>query len=252
LASFLFSLALVAAAGSLLMFLVKGGTMAVLLAGERAPAAIELPPLRLATVRRASSFSLERFTNGARALFGRYTRLGLALAVTYVVSAALYFVVVFGPEPVDEGGWPLLAALASLALIGWIALVNFVYLLLQIVIAADDCNVRMALGRAAALFRVEGRMLLMVFGAILALVTMTTAASILATAALGLIAFVPLVGLAALPLQLFAWLLRGLVFQFIGLSGLVAYAHVHEGMNKHAGGAGAQAGSVVHRIGRTA
>ena len=52
--------------------------------------------------------------------------------------------------------------------------------------------------------------------AILALMLMATGASILATAALGLIAFVPFVGLAALPLQVFAWLVRGVVFQFVG------------------------------------
>ncbi len=55
------------------------------------------------------------------------------------------------------------------------------------------------------------------------LVALGTAASVLATAALGLIAFVPFVGLAALPLQVGAWLVRGFVFQFLGLTALVAY-----------------------------
>ena len=48
---------------------------------------------------------------------------------------------------------------------------------------------------------------------------MATAASILATAGLGLIAFVPLVGLAVLPLQLAAWLMRGFVFEYLALDG---------------------------------
>ena len=47
--------------------------------------------------------------------------------------------------------------------------------------------------------------------------------SILATAGLGLIAFVPLVGLAVLPLQLAAWLLRGIVFEYLALAALGAY-----------------------------
>ena len=82
----------------------------------------------------------------------------------------------------------------------------------------------------------------LIFGATLGFVILATAASILATAALGLIAFVPLVGLAALPLQLIAWLVRGLVFQFIGISALVAYLRVFRG------GAGDQV-AVLRRIG---
>ena len=53
------------------------------------------------------------------------------------------------------------------------------------------------------------------------------AASILATTALGLIAFVPFVGLAALPLQVFAWLVRGVVFQYVGLTGVATYLRLH-------------------------
>ena len=44
----------------------------------------------------------------------------------------------------------------------------------------------------------------------LLLVDLATVASILATAGLGLIAFVPLAGLAVVPLQFAAWLLRGI------------------------------------------
>jgi uncharacterized membrane protein YhiD involved in acid resistance len=55
------------------------------------------------------------------------------------------------------------------------------------------------------------------------MVVVATAASILATAGLGLIAFVPLVGLAVFPLQLAALLIRGLVFEYLGLTALGAY-----------------------------
>jgi hypothetical protein len=58
---------------------------------------------------------------------------------------------------------------------------------------------------------------------VLLLVTIATIASFLATAGLGLIAFVPFVGIAIVPLQLAAWLLRGIVFEFLGLSALGAY-----------------------------
>ena len=63
--------------------------------------------------------------------------------------------------------------------------------------------------------------------AILSLMLMATGASIMATTALGLIGFVPLVGLAALPLQVLAWLVRGVIFQFVGLTGVATYLRMH-------------------------
>jgi hypothetical protein len=227
LAAFLGALAVVVAGGSTLMFLVKGGTVTVLLAGERSGGSLEQPPLRLATVRRATQFSLDRFTAGSRALFGRYLRLGLWLCAIYAVSVAAYLLLVFGGTPAEGSGWRTSTALASLALLGWIGLVNLIYLLCQIAMAADGGDVTSSMRRVFRFMLAERRLVAMIFGAILALVMLTTAASILATAALGLVAFVPLVGLAALPLQLLAWVLRGLVFQFIGLSGLTAYARVY-------------------------
>jgi len=62
-----------------------------------------------------------------------------------------------------------------------------------------------------------------IFGVVLLLVAITTGASILATAGLGLIAVVPFVGLAMVPLQLAAWLLRGVAFEFLALTALGAY-----------------------------
>ena len=47
--------------------------------------------------------------------------------------------------------------------------------------------------------------------------------SALAWSGVGLIAFVPLVGLAVFPLQIAALLVRGLVFEYIGLTALGAY-----------------------------
>ena len=55
------------------------------------------------------------------------------------------------------------------------------------------------------------------------MVIVATVASIVATAGLGLIAFVPLVGLAVLPLQFAAWLVRGIVFEYVALAALGAY-----------------------------
>jgi hypothetical protein len=228
LAAFLVAVLLVLFGGSVLMFVVKGGTVAVLVAAERGAGAIEHPPLRLPAFHRATHFSLERFTDGAARLFPRYLRLGIWLMVVYALSTAASLALVFGPT--NREHWQMFAALASAALVGWITVINFIYLLLQMVMAADDCSLAEAAKRVLKLLRARLRTVAAIFIATLGLVLLTTAASILATAALGLIAFVPLVGLAALPLQLIAWLVRGVVFQYIGLTALVSYARVYRGL----------------------
>lgn len=225
LAAFLLAVTLVLIGGSALMFLVKGGTVSILTAAERNAGAIEHPPLRMPAFRRATFFSLEGFTTGAVRLFPRYFALGTWLMLFYALATALSLTFVFGPEQGDD--WRTLAAAASGILVVSITIVNFLYLLCQIVMAVEDCGVRDAIIRVVRLLRTRFRLMLSIFGATLGLVLLTTAASILATAALGLIAFVPLVGLAALPLQLIAWLMRGVVFQYIGLTALVAYARVY-------------------------
>jgi hypothetical protein len=249
LAAFLLAVATAVSGGSLFMFLVKGGTVTVLIAAERAAGTIEHPPLRLAAVRRATQFSLERFTGGAEHLFRRYLTLGVGLMLVYLATTVVSISIMLGPLR-EASSWRTLAAGVSLLLVGWITVVNFLYLLLQIVTAADDCSVRVAVSRVVGLLRTQGKTMWTIFGATLVVVTLTTAASILATAALGLIAFVPFVSLAALPLQLIAWLLRGAVFQYIGLTALVAYLRVYRLSRE--GLAPATASGGVSQIGRTA
>ena len=62
-----------------------------------------------------------------------------------------------------------------------------------------------------------------IFGVMSMVLTLVTAASVFATASLTLIAWVPFAGLILLPLQAAAWLIRGLVFQYLGLMTLSAY-----------------------------
>jgi len=250
LAAFAFAVAVVLIGGSMLMFLVKGGTVTVLVAGERTAGAIEHPPLRLPAFRRATQFTLERFTRGASDLFRRYLVLGIGLMTIYLISTVLSLALVLDPDASED--WKMAAAGASLILVAWITIVNFFYLLFQIIIAVDDVSVREAAVRVIRLLRTAPRNVTLIFGATLALVILTTAASILATAALGLIAFVPLVGLAALPLQLIAWLVRGAVFQFIALTALVAYVRVYRNTREDLHSAGASPDGTVQSIGRTA
>ena len=225
LAAFIAALGVILAGGSIMMFALKAGSVTVLLAGDRSAGAIEVPPLRISALREANQATLERFTNGVRRLFMRYLRLGIALTVVYALIAVAYLALLFNPSLPQVR--PLILTLAALSMLIVITLVNFIYLLLQIVMAAEDCGVLEAVPHVARLIRRRAKELGQVLAAILALMLLATGASILATTALGLIAFVPFVGLAAVPLQVFAWLVRGVVFQFVGLTGVATYLRLH-------------------------
>jgi hypothetical protein len=94
---------------------------------------------------------------------------------------------------------------------------------MQLIVAADGVGLGEAfhaIGRFARdRFWPLGGVVLVV----LAMVIGATLASALAWSGVGLIAFVPLVGLAVFPLQIAALLLRGLVFEYIGLTAIGAY-----------------------------
>jgi hypothetical protein len=227
LAAFAVALGVVIAGGSIMMFAIKAGTVTVLLAGDRSAGAIEQPPLRLAAIQEAHQATLERFTSGARRLFYRYLQLGILLTVAYLLIAGAYIAFAFGPSISQALDHPVSVTLASVSVLVAITLVNFLYLLMQVVMAAEDCTVLEAVPLVARLVRRRARALAQVLAAILALMVMATAASILATTQLGLIGFVPFIGLAALPLQVLAWLVRGIVFQYVGLTGVATYLRLH-------------------------
>ena len=224
--SFLLAFAIVGLAGSAFMFLLKGGTIGVLAEAEREAAAVEEPPLRLEPFWTAARFSVSRYESDCRRFLRRFLRLGLILILVYVASAAAYLAVLLRGADWFAGGqlgWTAIAGIGSTVLVVWVTLVNFVYLLIQMVVVVEDCSVRSATRRVGKFLRAEPKLTLGAFAVVLLLVVGATIVSVIATTSLGLIAFVPLVGLAVVPLQLLAWLFRGLVFQFLGLSALGAY-----------------------------
>jgi hypothetical protein len=227
LAAFAAAFLVVLLGGSILTFVVKAGTVAILAEAESHAGPIERPPLRLAALRRANFTNIEPFLAGCRAFGRRYVKLGMCLLVAYTITAAAYLgFLVGGYSLVGRSGvlgWTFAAALASSTLVVWITLVNFFYLLTQMAIAMEDLGVRQAIARVTDFIRASVREVAGIFGVVLLLVGIATVASILATAGLGLIAFVPFVGLAIVPLQLAAWLVRGIVFEFLALSALGAY-----------------------------
>jgi hypothetical protein len=228
LVAFIAAFGIVLVGGSVLMFLIKGGVVDVIFAADEQAGPIEREALTLGNLRQGSCFNVERFVAACGRLFRRYLVLGMALMLTYAISGAAYLAfVIYGYRTAGQSGfvieWTLIAALSAVALVLWITTVNLLYLLLQIVTAIDDLAFGQAVRAVARFIRSEflelGGVFLVVFGMVIG----ATFASALAWSGVGLIAFVPLVGLAVFPLQIAALILRGLVFEYIGLTAMGAY-----------------------------
>src|SRR5215831_7515850 len=135
LVAFMTAFTIVLVGGSILMFLVKGGSVEVLLASESVAGSIESEPLTYdTTIRQVTRFSLERFMSGCRRLFRRYLALGGVLMGVYLISGGAYLtLIVYGYRATGDRflliGWTFFAALAGVALVAWITLVNWMYLL---------------------------------------------------------------------------------------------------------------------------
>jgi len=150
------------------------------------------------------------------------------LFVAYAATAAIYVAfVVYGYRAasgvIGVVGMTFVAAIAAVVLIVWITLVNFVYLLMQIAMAADGLTLGDAFRAVTGFLRADFKLLAQIFLVILGLDIGATLVSALAWSGLGLIAFVPLVGIAVVPLQILALIVRGLAFAYIGLSAAGAY-----------------------------
>ena len=226
--AFIAAFGIILVGGSVLMFLVKGGIVEVMLDAEAQAGPVEREALTLGNLRHASCFDVDRFVAACGRLFPRYLVLGVALMIVYGVSGAAYLAfIVYGYRAAGEGGfmieWTFIAALSAVALVLWITTVNLVYLLLQIVTAIDGLPLSQAARAVARFIRSEFFELGGVFLVVFLMVIGATFASALAWSGVGLIAFVPLVGLAVFPLQIAALILRGLVFEYLGLTAMGAY-----------------------------
>ena len=222
LAAFVAAVATAVIGASIFAFVVKAGTVATIVGSELAAGPIEVPPLDVAQVSAVSTFSVERFTDDLRHFGPRFVRLGSGLLAIYVLSAATYLELVFQ----DRLGAALVAALTMLFVV-WITAVNLFYMLAQVAIVADDCGVGVACMRVGGLLGRAGPLVGRVCGLVLVIIAGATIASLLATAALGFVGFVPFFWFAVVPLQLVAWVLRGLVFQYITVGAVATYASIY-------------------------
>ena len=244
LASFAAAMAVAVGGASVFIFLLKGGTVALLVRAEREAGAVEEPPLQFSVVATGAAFTVERFIEGARELFPRFLRLGFVLMAVYALSGLGLVMIAFGRDGAD--GW-IVPIAATVLFVAWITGINLVYLLAQIVMASEGCGVGVALRRAAGFVRRVPGALATVCLAILGLVLLATFASLVAATALGLVGFVPFVGLAVLPLQLLALVLRSLVLQYISLASVGAYSALYRG---HSSESAQPADSVAVRTAR--
>ena len=233
LVAFVMAFTVVLLGGSTLMFIVKGGTVDVLAAAARHAEPIERQPLTIDLLRHASRFTLQRFIDGCSRLMRPYLGLGIVLMAVYAASIGGYLAfVAYGYRAVEGRaliiGWTFIAAVAAALLVVWFTVVNLLYLLVQIAVAVEGVGLADGCRAAARFIRAEFRELAAVFLVVAGLVVAATLASMLAWSGVGLIAFVPLVGLAVFPLQIAALLLRGFVFEYLGLTALSAYLTLYQ------------------------
>jgi len=228
LTSFLAALGIVALGGEVLMFVVKAGTLAVIVAGERQADAWHRYSEEGGGFHRGSAWSLGAFYDGARRFGARAARLAAWLGLAYFVIGLAYFVVVrfgfrFALGSAWEPTWPVVVVAATSAGVVAIAVVNLTYDLLRVIVITDDCRISVAFGRLRTFMLEDARQVIGIFSVMAGGVMVATAIALVATAGLTLIAWVPFVGLLFVPLQAAAWLVRGLLFQYLGLTTLAAY-----------------------------
>jgi hypothetical protein len=177
---------------------------------------------------RAGTFSIEHFFSSASKFGRRFVLLGAWLYAGYAcLGAAAVASLALTARLGEREGWsvmmPLSAISVTAVVLVTVAALQLVQALLQTIMTTDDCRLSAAVARLRLFLLHDARQVLGIFGVVMVLVVLATAASVLATAGLALVAWVPFVGLAVVPLQLAAWLMRGVVFHYMDLAAWSAY-----------------------------
>ena len=210
------------------MFVLKAGTLSVLTSAERAAGDIHLPPLRLERLRRAEAYSLKAVYDGTRQFGRRALVLAVWLAVVYGLVGGAYLAVMgYGFAMVGNWpwmpAWPLLVLIATTTAVVTIAGVNLAFDLLRVIMLTDDCALSTAIGRLRPFVVDDARQVVGIFSVIGGVQIVMTVLSLFAASGIALVAWVPVVGLVVVPLQAAAWVLRGVLLQYVALATLSAY-----------------------------
>jgi hypothetical protein len=225
LTSFLVALAVAAIGGEALMFVIKAGTLSVIVAADRSAEGVEGELVGTETFRQVSRFRLELVLDGARRFSRRAILLALWLGVVYVaVGAAYLFVVTYGVSLVPRlPAWPVVVLVATSVGVVAITAANLAYDLLRVIVVTDDCTVRTAALRLRRFLIEDARQVIGIFSVIGGVELLASSVSLLLAAGLTPVAYLPFVGLIIVPLQAALWLLRGLLFEALALASLAAY-----------------------------
>jgi hypothetical protein len=228
LAAFLLAFGVVALGGAVVMFIGKAGTFSVLVASERATGDLHRALLGRMPPKAAPAFSMGAALSAMRHFHRRAAAMALWLGAAYFcLSGGYTLVVVYGFQWSAATGWaqawPLLVLVATSAGVIGLVAANLLFDLMRVVVITDDCRLGTAWRRVRQFLLADARQVLGIFGTMAMVLMLATAASLTATAGLALIAWVPLAGLMSLPLQAVFWVVRGLFFQYAGLTTLSAY-----------------------------
>lgn len=228
LVSFVLAVGVVAAGGGLVSCLASAGSMGILAEGERRSETLHQPPFRLEKVREASAFSITAFLESVRQFGGRFVLIGLWTSIGYagIVGLGLAALVTgSGLAARYYVPWVMPATVFAVVVCGGVlvAVVQLLQTLVQVVVATSNSRLGPAVRALMTYLYDDARQVVGVFAVVVGLTLLAAAASVLATAGLALVAWVPLVGLAVVPLQLAAWLVRSVVFHFLDGVAWAAY-----------------------------
>jgi len=228
LAAFLAALAIVGVGGAMTMYIVKAGTLAMLVRGERKMGELYRRPGGVGIMREAAAYSLAALWDAVRHFERRAATLAFWLGLSYVVIGGGYLLVVgwgarLAADSAWSPAWPLLVLVATSAAVVGKTAADLVFDIARVIVATDDCGVRVALGRVRAFLLEDARQVLGIFGAMGLILLLATGGSIAATAGLALVAWIPLAGLLFVPLQVAFWIVSRVLFQYMGLVMMSAY-----------------------------
>jgi hypothetical protein len=228
LVSFLAAVAVVAFGGEALMAIVKAGTLHVIVVAERRLAAGRGWRGGTASLAEGWAWSLRRVRDGIARFWRRMLALALALAVADFVVGVAYLATLgassgLAADATWTAAWPLAVVAATSVGVVLVAAIKLTYDLLRVVILTDDCGVGDARRRLARFVMADARQVIGIFSVLGCVTVVATMLSVLAAAGLAVVAWMPFASVIVVPLQLAAWIVRGLIFEYFALSAVSAY-----------------------------
>lgn len=227
-AAFLTAVGIIACGGAIIMFVIKAGTLSLLVEGERALGEFHRGRLPPGWMRRASAYRIETLLRNTATFAGRSVLLGVWLGVAYAIVLGAYLALMAGGLAIAAdspwgSAWPLLVLIATSAVGIAIALINLAYDLIRIILVTDDCRLSAALVRLRAFLLADARQVIGIFAVMIAVLAIATAISLLGAWVLALVSWVPVIGIIVVPLQIILWPIRALAFESLGLAAISAY-----------------------------